>query len=84
MAEIRFQVEDDLHEALTRFKKLAGLSSLGDAARSLITVYVNPSISAIEHQQQAIAASPKAAPSPPIAAPVVGGFGASLQLHKQA
>ena len=89
MSEVRFKVPTPLSEQLAEFQELGGFDTIGSAVKTLLTIYLEPTVNAIKRGQQAIASgSPQLQPvgnlpQPLIApaqvtSPTVGGFGDSL------
>lgn len=88
MPEVRFKIDDDLYAKAAELQQLGHFDTVGSAVRSLMGVFLQPSIDAIKRSQQAISAgsiAPSAAitPSPAQPAlspstPTIGGFGQSL------
>lgn len=90
MPEVRFKVDDTLYAKATELQQLGHFDTVGSAVRSLMGVFLQPSIDAIKRSQSAISAggvalAPHPVPvitsnSPPAAhsSSALGGFGESL------
>ena len=67
MPEVRFIVPPELYKQATEFQKLGHFDTVGSAVRSLMGVFLSPSIEAIKRSQQAISTGGiSAAPIPTI------------------
>jgi hypothetical protein len=87
MPEVRFKIDDSLYSKASELQQLGHFDTVGSAVRSLMGIFLEPSIEAIKRSQQVIAsgsivAPPISAPAAPSAAPLppaaIGGFGDSL------
>ena len=91
MPEVRFKVDDSLYAKASELQQLGHFDTVGSAVRSLMGIYLEPSIEAIKRSQQAVGQGSLVSPSgltapivpitPPAASvspAAVGGFGDSL------
>jgi hypothetical protein len=88
MPEVRFKIDDSLYSKASELQQLGHFDTVGSAVRSLMGIFLEPSIEAIKRNQQAVANgamfSPAVVPTAPAlppatsSAPAIGGFGDSL------